>query len=119
MAREHGAKLTLLHVVEPIATPDFAAMTPMVLEEERLLNAAETGLTTLVLSTGIPEENVRALLVRFGRSYHEIVNTAAEREVDLILIATHGHTGLKHAFLGGTTERVVQLAPCPVLVVRE
>lgn len=47
------------------------------------------------------------------------VNTAAERGVDLILIAAHGHTGLKHAFLGGTTERVVQHASRPVLVVCE
>jgi nucleotide-binding universal stress UspA family protein len=39
-------------------------------------------------------------------------------KVDLIIISTHGRTGLKHALLGSTTERVVRHAPCPVLVVR-
>jgi universal stress protein A len=58
-------------------------------------------------------------LVRFGRSFHEIVAVARRRKVDLILIATHGYSGLKHALLGSTTERVVRLAPCAVLVVRQ
>jgi len=40
-------------------------------------------------------------------------------KVDLIVISTHGYTGLKHAVLGSTAERVVRHAPCPVLVVRE
>ena len=44
---------------------------------------------------------------------------AAELAADLIVIATHGHTGLKHLLLGSTAERVVRLAPCPVLTVRE
>jgi len=40
-------------------------------------------------------------------------------DIDLIIIATHGHTGLRHALLGSTAERVVRHAPCPVLTVRE
>ena len=40
-------------------------------------------------------------------------------EADLIIISTHGYTGLKHVLLGSTAERVVRHAPCPVLVVRE
>jgi universal stress protein A len=49
----------------------------------------------------------------------EIIKVARERGVDLIIIATHGYTGLKHFLLGSTTERVVRIAPCPVLVVRQ
>jgi universal stress protein A len=56
---------------------------------------------------------------RLGTPYEEIVKVAKEMEVDLIIIATHGYTGLKHFLLGSTAERVVRLAPCPVLVVRE
>jgi nucleotide-binding universal stress UspA family protein len=44
---------------------------------------------------------------------------AGRMDADLILLATHGYTGLKHVFLGSTTEQVVRYAPCPVLVVRE
>ena len=58
-------------------------------------------------------------LQRLGVPYEEIVDVAKELAVDLIVIATHGYTALKHFLLGSTTERVVRLAPCPVLVVRE
>ena len=58
-------------------------------------------------------------LQRLGVPYEEIVDVATELAVDLIVIATHGYTTLKHFLLGSTTERVVRLAPCPVLVVRE
>ena len=58
-------------------------------------------------------------LHRIGTPYEEIVKVAKEMEVDLIVIATHGYTGLRHFLLGSTTERVVNLAPCPVLVVRQ
>jgi nucleotide-binding universal stress UspA family protein len=49
----------------------------------------------------------------------EIVTAARELESDLILLSTHGRTGLKHVFLGSVAENIVRLAPCPVLVVRE
>jgi nucleotide-binding universal stress UspA family protein len=49
----------------------------------------------------------------------EIVGAAKKLESDLIVISTHGRTGLKHVFMGSVAENVVRLAPCPVLVVRE
>jgi universal stress protein A len=54
-----------------------------------------------------------------GAPYEEIVRVARERDVDLIVIATHGYTGLKHFVLGSTTERLVTVSPCPVLVVHQ
>jgi nucleotide-binding universal stress UspA family protein len=57
--------------------------------------------------------------VRIGRAFDQICAVAAEVNADLIVISTHGYTGLKHFFLGSTAERVVQHAPCPVLVVRD
>ncbi|MEI4884363.1 universal stress protein, partial [Klebsiella pneumoniae] len=56
---------------------------------------------------------------RTGLPAHEIVEAAKELDVDLIVIATHGHTGWKHFAIGSTAERVVRAAPCPVLVVRQ
>ena len=56
--------------------------------------------------------------VRIGKPHREIVAEAKEAGADLIVIATHGYTGLKHAFIGSTAERVVRHASCPVLVVR-
>jgi nucleotide-binding universal stress UspA family protein len=47
------------------------------------------------------------------------VKTARQLKSDVIIIATHGFTGLKHALVGSTTERVVRYSQCPVLTVRE
>ena len=54
-----------------------------------------------------------------GRAYHAVCQLARRLETDLIVTTTHGHTGLRHVFLGSTAERIVQHAPCGVLVVRE
>ena len=56
---------------------------------------------------------------RLGIPSEEIIKVAKEWTVDLIVIATHSYTGLQHFLLGSTTERVIRLAPCPVLVVRQ
>ena len=119
LARQFKAKLTLLHVVEPIATPDFAASFPLMMEDDKLMAAAKNELEHAVKAALVPRGLVEKILVRFGRSFHEIAEAARTRKADLIIISTHGYTGLKHALLGSTTERVVRHAPCPVLVVRQ
>ena len=118
-ARQFGARLTLLHVIEPVATPDFAQTFPLMIEDDKLMAAAKSELRRVVQDSGIEPNLVEKTLVRFGRSFHEIAEAARTLKVDLIIIATHGHTGLKHVLLGSTTERVVRHAPCPVLVVRQ
>lgn len=53
-----------------------------------------------------------------GTPYNEIVKEAAEGNFDMIIIGTHGRTGLEHVLFGSTAEKVVRKAPCPVLTVR-
>ena len=53
-----------------------------------------------------------------GTPFEEIVRFAREKDIDLIVMGTHGHTGLAHLFLGSVAEKVVRRAPCPVLTVR-
>jgi nucleotide-binding universal stress UspA family protein len=118
-ARQFKAKLTLVHVVEPVATPDFAASFPLAIENDKLMAAANRQLEGVVKAARVPRGTVEKLLVRFGRSFNEIAAAARTRKVDLIIISTHGYTGLNHALLGSTTERVVRHAPCPVLVLRQ
>jgi universal stress protein A len=118
-ARLFKAKVTLVHVVEPVATPDFAASFPLAVENDKMMAAANNKLEGVVKAARIPRGTVEKLLVRFGRSFHEIADAARTRKADLIIISTHGYTGLKHALLGSTTERVVRHAPCPVLVLRQ
>ena len=116
LARLFKAKLTVLHVVEPAATPEMAAL---VWEDEKSRAVARTSLAQLLETTHVPRRLVETTLVRFGRAFHEITEAARTRKVDLIVISTHGHTGLKRALLGSTTERVVRHASCPVFVVRQ
>jgi universal stress protein A len=56
-------------------------------------------------------------VVEFGRPYKNIVEEAATEGVDIIVMSTHGRTGIDHVILGSVAEKVVAHAPCPVLVV--
>ena len=58
-------------------------------------------------------------VVVVGRPWQEVTELARKMGVDLIIMGTHGYTGLKHVMMGSTAERVIRHAPCPVLVVRE
>lgn len=118
-AEQFGATLVLAHVVEPVRYPESVIIPPEMEEANReRLKLARAALAKFVkqqVPSGITTETV----TRLGHPFSEINTAAKDCDVDLIVIATHGHTGLKHLFLGSTAERVVRLAPCPVLTVRE
>ncbi|MCI0537383.1 MAG: universal stress protein [Verrucomicrobiales bacterium] len=118
-AEQFGAKLTLLHVVEPVPMTDFWRTYPVSIENDKLMATSKAQLELLMKQEAIDPRIVEQALVRQGRSFYEITDAARMLKVDLIIISTHGYTGFKHALLGSTTERVVRHAPCPVLVVRE
>ncbi|MGB8463311.1 MAG: universal stress protein [Terrimicrobiaceae bacterium] len=67
----------------------------------------------------IEPELLKEALVRVGPAFEEITNVTGDCEADLIVITTHGPTGIRHVVIGSTAERVVRHAPCPVLVVRK
>lgn len=119
-AEQFGATVTLLHVVEPLIQPGdgYGAVAVPLVNIETLQKDATSKLNTLAQAE-IEELIPVNVLVRSGKPYHEIVTVAKEGDIDLIIIATHGYTGLKHLFLGSTAERVIRHAPCPVLAVRE
>jgi universal stress protein A len=117
LAKQFGAKLTLLNVVEPIATPDFAYF-PLAMENDKVMAQAKQELERVRAKVGIDKRLVEKILVRNGAAYREITNAAKTLKVDLIVISTHGYSGLAHVFMGSTAERVVRHAECPVLVVR-
>jgi universal stress protein A len=118
LAREHAASITLLYVVpRQYSTFDYGGPNMPSLEAHMYVNS-EKRLKDML------EEEVHAqipaeAIVLTGVPAEDIVEAAAEMHADIIVIATHGHTGFKHILLGSVTEHVVRRAPCPVLVVRE
>lgn len=116
-AETFKAELLLLYVVEPTIYPaDFSfGQVAMPDFENELKERGEKGLKELASSQG----RVRSrTMVRTGKPFLEIIHAAQEEKTDLIIIATHGHTGVEHILFGGTAEKVVRKAPCEVLVVR-
>jgi nucleotide-binding universal stress UspA family protein len=119
LSEQFGSRIILLHVVEPAVYPENYLVASPALDEtnQNLLESARERLSDLSrkrISHGAPAET----LVRMGRAHSEIPDTAKALGADLIVLGTHGYTGLKHAFLGSTAERVVRHGPCPVLTVR-
>ena len=113
----------------------FGASIHLVYVIESMENARNTGLlsdqidvagATKVLQSKLAElanDEIEELVpvyphVAVGRAFEEIVSLARTSSADLIIIATHGRTGMKHVLMGSVAERVVRHAACPVLVVR-
>ena len=115
-AEQFGSRIMLIHVLEPIMSPDFTNF-PLALDEDKVQEAARHRLLALA-KVHLKEQFVEGALVRTGNPFHEISEAARERKIDLIIMATHGYTGVKRALLGSTAERVVRYAPCAVMTVR-
>jgi universal stress protein A len=118
LAKEHAAALTLLYVVPPAYGGGEYGTIDYVQLEATTREGGERELSKLVVDE-VRGEVSADTLVCVGSPAREIVETARRLPADLIVISTHGRTGLKHVFLGSVAEHVVQSAPCPVLVVRE
>ena len=115
LAREFGATITVLHAIEP--PPYSMDLTYLPMGEGFPVGSIKKELEALAKKLVEPEL-LKDAIVQIGTAFEVITNVARDLEADLIVITTHGHTGLKHVFMGSTAERVVRHAPCPVLVVR-
>jgi nucleotide-binding universal stress UspA family protein len=119
-ARTFGARLHVLHVVEnPMVYPGAEAVGVDIVRLQADLEAgAQQALDRTVTSED--REQLRAItIIRTGRSPAvEIVNHAKVAGVDVIIMGTHGRGFMGHLLMGSVAEKVVRLAPCPVLTVR-
>lgn len=112
LVRKFGAKLHIVHVSEI----DFAAPGPALLGKEPLISDTEVKEQLESMTGGSVAATVHG---RTGRAFDQICRFAREIEADLVVMSTHGRTGLKRLFLGSNAERVVQHSESPVLVVRQ
>jgi nucleotide-binding universal stress UspA family protein len=112
-AKLFGATVTLLHVKEPTYMP---ASESGVLVELETRSDAQKKLAQLEAQLGAPV-NCRTV-IKDGNAELEILKVAEEMACDLIILSTHGRTGVERLLLGSTAEKVVRRAGCPILVVR-
>ena len=119
MAGQFHAALHLVYVVEPTIYPADLGFGQVVLPrvEEELRQKGAEELQALIereIGGTVPA----TFAVRTGNPHHEILAEAEEQTVDLIIVATHGHSGVEHMLFGSTADRIVHHAPCPVLTIR-
>jgi universal stress protein A len=118
LAAQFQSELHLLNVIEPVApaVPDEAWISVAAGQQELVKQAAKQSMEQLDLSPAGGSLKVCRVL-REGVAYHEIDLYANEHAIDLIVMATHGRTGLSHVLFGSVAERTTRHAPCPVLTV--
>jgi nucleotide-binding universal stress UspA family protein len=119
LAKRYGATVALFHAypVPGYTFPDgsFVASSKMLDELSGQANLHMAEWKVLAEGMGIGQVEVATAI---GEPAHEILEFARAQKVDLVIIGTHGRTGLQHALMGSVAERVVRRATCPVLTVR-
>jgi nucleotide-binding universal stress UspA family protein len=119
-AEKFGAELHLLHVVQDLSwfIPEAILLAPSVTPPvDQFVTAARTALDRVVKDLNFPGVTIYPE-VNEGTPFEAIIRFAREKNIDLIVMGTHGHTGLVHMLMGSVAEKVVRKAPCPVLTVR-
>lgn len=120
-AEAYKAELHVLHVVDeayqywmatapnamPIGPTPADIAKDAKAELDKFIKKNLSGVTTPLSSTMI-----------VGRPFLEIIRYARDKEIDLIVLGTHGRGGLSHVLLGSVAEKIVRKAPCPVLTIR-
>jgi nucleotide-binding universal stress UspA family protein len=123
LAQKFSAEVIVMHVDQPLAPVMVGDLSPgldmgtvnRIAEEQRLMALKELDQVIARLR----EAGLKARsLMRVGAPFLEIIHTAQAEATDLIVMGTHGRSGLVHVLMGSVAERVVNKAPCPVLTIR-
>lgn len=118
LALKLGCKVTLASVVEAqIVAHASLPFAPVVDLGAEHTAAVQNGLGALVAK--LPAQLEPSFVIRHGDPAHEIIDLARELKADLVIMGTHGRTGLARALIGSTAEKVVRLSPVPVLTMHE
>lgn len=118
LAKKYGAELHVMHVVPNMTyfTPYESFLTPenLVVIEKNIQDEVEKKFTRLLKHDDVPTKTA----IRTGAPFVEIIDYAKTESIDLIVMGTHGHSGLEHILIGNVAEKVVRKSPCPVMTIR-
>ncbi len=121
LAERYRGRVFLIHVVQPPGISTWRVVPGgahyLTMDLSRAVEEAREALTTLAARL-VPAPVRGRILVRQGNAYSEITEAARQLKVELIVMSTHGHTGMRRMLIGSVAERVVRHAPCGVLTVR-
>ncbi len=119
MGSSFGARLVLLHVIEVPFLPSYSmgGVPDLDLPLEQLEESARERMEEVLSDCREQYDGVEGEVVA-GSPFVEIINYAREAKADMIVMGTHGRSGLKHLLIGSVAEKVVRKAPCPVLTVK-
>jgi universal stress protein A len=122
VAREFGGRLHVLHAIPNVYATSmdgygYAAIPPHV--QEDLETAARRHLQERVSDDDRQELRAKVVVVTHNNPAVAIADYAKQHAIDLIVLGTHGRGAVAHMLLGNVAERVVRIAPCPVLTVRD
>jgi len=119
LTKDYGSELDVLHVIEQNIPPQYysAGISSIFELDRELKKRAMKALTRFLKGVDKKEVNVKRF-IREGKSDVDIVKFAEKRSIDLIVIASHGMSGIERLLMGSTTERVVRRASCPVLTIK-
>ena len=120
LADRFGSRVVVLHVLDEPATldPMFRGDIPLEMLRNRMEQFSRENMEAFLARHFSGFGNFDTLMAT-GIPYREIIGKAREVGADLIVIGTHGRTGMEKVIFGSTAEKVVRMAPCPVLSVRQ
>jgi len=117
LADAYGATIDLLHVVEEATFPTAYGIDPLASPQPDVQERAREALDTLVGDLDTNDVPIHTHVLA-GYAARDIVDFAEEHAADLVVMATHGRTGLQRFLIGSVAEKVVRSAPCPVFTVK-
>ena len=118
IAKHYGAELHVLHVIPNLTyfTPYESFLTPenLIAVEKNIQDEVERDFGKILKRIDMETKKV----VRTGVAFVEIIDYAKSEGIDLIVMGTHGRSGIEHILIGNVAEKVVRKSPCPVLTIR-
>lgn len=117
LAASYGARIDLVHIVEDLTVPAIYGLDLKRIDTPEVLDRVRVGLETMIEEAPGADVSIRPHVI-YGHPVREILGFAESNKSDLMVIATHGLTGIRRFLMGSVTERLSRVAPCPVFTIK-